>query len=84
MNKIALIFSAAIACGCPRLPPESGCSPMAQTCINDSPHVCSSSQRWFRAGSITCREIGGVCTVLGGRAYCAPLPVDAGAPAGDR
>lgn len=70
--------------GCPRNPPVSGCQPEAQTCISDSPHVCSASQRWHRAGSLTCGEISGVCTVLGGRAYCAPLPVDAGVPAGDR
>ena len=58
-------------CGCPRMPPVSGCSPMAQTCINDSPHVCSASQRWHRAGALTCSQVGGSCAVVGGRAYCA-------------
>lgn len=68
--------------GCPRNPPVSGCQPEAQTCINDRPHVCSASQRWHVAGDRTCSSIGGVCTVLGGRAYCGPV-VDAGADVGD-
>lgn len=68
--------------GCPRNPPVSGCQPEAQTCINDRPHVCSASQRWHVAGDRSCASIGGVCTVLGGRAYCAPV-ADAGADAGD-
>ena len=63
--------------GCPRMPPVSGCQPQAQTCINDSPHVCSASQRWHRAGSLTCSQVGGVCAVVGGRAFCAAT--DAGA-----
>jgi hypothetical protein len=57
--------------GCPRMPPVSGCSPMAQTCIGDAPHVCSASQRWQRAGDLACAAVGGVCSVLEGRAYCA-------------
>jgi hypothetical protein len=60
------------SCG-PRLPPVSGCQPEAQTCINDAPHVCSASQRWHRAGDISCSAVGGVCAVANGRAYCAPL-----------
>ena len=68
-----------VVTGCPRMPPVSGCSPMAQTCINDSPHVCSASQRWHRAGALTCAEVGGSCAVVGGRAYCAAPVVDAGA-----
>lgn len=67
-----------VVTGCPRMPPVSGCSPMAQTCINDSPHVCSASQRWHRAGALTCAEVGGSCAVVGGRAYCAAPVVDAG------
>lgn len=63
--------------GCPRLPEVSGCQPEAQTCIGDRPHVCSASQRWHRAGDLSCGAVGGVCTVLGGRAYCAPS-ADAG------
>lgn len=68
--------------GCPRNPPVSGCQPEAQTCIHDRPHVCSASQRWHVAGDRSCASIGGVCTVLGGRAYCGPV-ADAGADAGD-
>lgn len=67
--------------GCPRNPPVSGCQPEAQTCINARPHVCSASQRWHVAGDRSCASIGGVCTVLGGRAYCAPV-ADAGAADG--
>lgn len=70
-----------MAMGCPRNPPVSGCQPEAQTCISGRPHVCSASQRWHVAGDRTCSSIGGVCTVLGGRAYCAPV-ADAGAADG--
>ncbi len=76
---IAAILAGALLAGCPRLPPISGCSPMAQTCIDNSPYVCSSSQRWFRSGDLSCSAVGGVCTVLGGRAHCAPV-ADAGSP----
>ena len=68
--------------GCPRLPPVSGCQPEAQTCLDDAPHVCSASQRWHRAGDLSCAAVGGVCTVMGGRAYCAPV-ADAGTDVGD-
>jgi hypothetical protein len=78
---IAAILAGALLAGCPRLPPISGCSPMAQTCIDNSPYVCSSSQRWFRSGDLSCSAVGGVCTVLGGRAHCAPV-ADAGAADG--
>jgi hypothetical protein len=76
---LAAIVGAAIT-GCPDIPPVTGCQPQAQACIADAPHVCSASQRWHRAGSLTCAQVGGVCTVLGGRAYCAPPAVDAGSP----
>ena len=66
-------------CGCPRLPPVSGCQPEAQTCLDDAPHVCSASQRWHRAGDLSCAAVSGQCMVMGGRAYCAPV-ADAGAP----
>ena len=75
---IAAILAGALCVGCPRNPPVSGCQPEAQTCINDRPHVCSASQRWHVAGDRTCAQVGGVCTVLGGRAHCAPV-ADAGA-----
>ena len=64
------VLAAVIATGCPRMPPVSGCQPEAQTCIADSPHVCSASQRWHRAGDLTCTQVGAVCLVAGGRAYC--------------
>ena len=76
---IAAILAGALLAGCPRNPPVSGCQPEAQTCIRDRPHVCSASQRWHVAGNLRCSAIGGVCTVLGGRAYCAPV-ADAGSP----
>jgi len=79
--SVALPLGVALS-GCPRLPPVSGCQPEAQTCIHDRPHVCSASQRWHVAGDRSCASVGGVCTVLGGRAYCGPV-VDAGADAGD-
>ena len=79
---IAAILAGALCVGCPRNPPVSGCQPEAQTCIRDRPHVCSASQRWHAAGNLQCSAVGGVCTVLGGRAYCGPV-ADAGADAGD-
>ena len=79
---IAAILAGALCVGCPRNPPVSGCQPEAQTCINDRPHVCSASQRWHVAGNLRCSAIGGVCTVLGGRAYCGPV-ADGGTDAGD-
>ena len=79
---IAAILAGALLAGCPRNPPVSGCQPEAQTCIRDRPHVCSASQRWHAAGNLQCSAVGGVCTVLGGRAHCAPV-ADAGADAGD-
>lgn len=74
---IAAILAGALCVGCPRNPPVSGCQPEAQTCIGDRPSVCSASQRWHAAGNLQCSAVGGVCTVLGGRAYCGPV-VDAG------
>jgi len=76
---IAAILAGALLAGCPRNPPVSGCQPEAQTCIRDRPHVCSASQRWHAAGNLQCSAVGGVCTVLGGRAYCGPV-ADAGSP----
>ena len=76
---IAAILAGALCVGCPRNPPVSGCQPEAQTCIGDRPSVCSASQRWHAAGNLQCSAVGGVCTVLGGRAYCGPVP-DAGSP----
>ena len=63
---LALLLSA-----CPRLPPVSGCNPGAQSCIGGAPHICSTSQRWQRAGDLACSAVGGMCAVTNGRAYCA-------------
>ena len=60
-----------VLAGCPRLPPVSGCNPGAQACLANAPHVCSTSQRWERAGDLACSAVGGVCVVTSGRAYCA-------------
>lgn len=66
--------------GChPRLPPVSGCTPAAQSCRDDRPHICSASQRWEPVGDRTCASVGGVCVVTGGVAHCA-LASDGGAP----
>ncbi len=70
---VLLAVAGVVATGCPRLPPVSGCNPMAQACIADRPHVCSASQRWQSAGDLACSAVGGVCAVANGRAYCAPL-----------
>ena len=69
---VLLAVAGVVATGCPRLPPVSGCNPMAQACIADRPHVCSASQRWQPAGDLACATVGGVCAVASGRAYCAP------------
>ena len=68
-----VMLLALLLAGCPRLPPVSGCNPGAQACLADAPHVCSTSQRWERAGDLACAAVGGVCSVLDGRAYCAGL-----------
>lgn len=78
---IVLVLATIIAtqCGChPRLPPVSGCTPTAQSCVADRPHVCSASQRLEPAGDRTCASVGGVCVVTAGVAHCAPA--DGGAP----
>ena len=68
-----LILLALLLLACPRLPPVSGCNPGAQACLANAPHICSTSQRWQRAGDLACAAVGGVCSVVGGRAYCADL-----------
>ena len=68
-----LILLALLLSACPRLPPVSGCNPGAQACLANAPHICSTSQRWQRAGDLACSAVGGVCIVTSGRAYCAGL-----------
>ena len=80
---LRLILAVALVAACrPNLPPVSGCTPGASSCVGDSPAVCSASQRWQRAGDVSCAAIGGVCVVSdAGVAHCAPSPRDAGADA---
>ena len=62
---IPLLFAAA-SCH-PRLPPVSNCAPFVQSCLNDRPHVCSSSRRWGPSGELaSCAVVRGVC--VGGAA----------------
>jgi len=79
---VAVLLALAVVAGLdachPRLPPVSGCTPAAQSCRNDRPHICSASQRWEPAGDRTCASVGGVCVVTGGVAHCALA--DGGAP----
>lgn len=72
---LAALVIALVACH-PRLPPIAGCTPAAQSCRADRPHVCSASTRWEPAGDRTCASVGGVCIVSDGVAHCAI--VDAG------
>lgn len=60
-----------------RLPPVSGCAPLATSCIGDAPQVCSASQRWEPASDTTCGVLGGVCVEDSRGAHCARAPRDA-------
>ena len=69
---VPLVVLMLLVAGChPRLPPVSGCTPGAQRCEADGPEVCSASQRWHRAGDVTCAAVGGACVVRNGIAVCA-------------
>lgn len=62
----------ALACGCPRLPPVSGCTAGAYRCTADGrPEVCSSTARWESIGDSPCAASGAVC-VVERTAHCAP------------
>ena len=80
---LRLLLAVALVAACrPNLPPVSGCTPGASSCVGDSPAVCSASQRWQRAGDVSCAAIGGECVAPdGGPAHCAPR--DAGADAAE-
>jgi hypothetical protein len=80
MKRRIALFLYLSSLGCPHLPPVSGCEPTAQTCIQDSPHVCSASQRWERAGDLTCAAVGAVCVTTSGVARCVAA-TDAGVEA---
>ena len=77
----ALLVVAVLAlCGCPKLPPVSGCTPASQSCRDGVPHVCSATQRWEPAGDTSCAAVGGVCVVGdSGLAHCATVS-DGGSP----
>ena len=69
-----LVVLACALAACPRLPPVSGCTPLAQRCSPEgAPETCSQSARWEPAGDRTCPSVGAVCVVDdGGPAHCAP------------
>ena len=72
---LAAIVAGALACGCPRLPPVSGCTPRAYRCTDSGrPEVCSSTQRWEPIGDEPCAASGAVC-VVDRTAHCAPMAV---------
>lgn len=76
---VACLVGAALT-GCPRLPPVTGCTPMAYRCTADGrPEVCSSTQRWEPVGDESCAAAGAVC-VVERTAHCAPMQIvgDAG------
>jgi len=60
----------AVASGCPR---PRDCTPASQRCEGDTPVICDGEGRSWRASGnpvVTCAQIGGVCLVRDGRAYC--------------
>lgn len=68
---VVLLFAAALA-ACPKLPPVSGCEPLAQRCEGDRPQVCSPSRRWHTVGDEACGATAGQsCQVRAGVAGCA-------------
>lgn len=88
LRLAALILAAslvgAVTCGCPR---PRDCTPASQRCEADTPVVCSAEGRSWRVSGeprVTCAQIGGVCVVREGRAYCAApdagVVADGGAP----
>jgi hypothetical protein len=68
----------AVVSGCPR---PRDCTPASQRCEGDTPVVCSAEGRSWRVSGdprVTCAQVGGVCVVRDGRAFCGRA--DAGAP----
>ena len=75
-----LAVAGATFCGCPR---PRDCTPRTQRCEADTPVVCSAEGRSWRASGepvVRCADVGGVCTMREGRAYCARRVADGGAP----
>lgn len=54
LRALLLFAACALMLGCPKLPPVSGCTPLAQSCRDGIPHVCSATQRWEPAGDVAC------------------------------
>ena len=61
----------AVLTGCPR---PRDCTPASQRCEGDTPVICDGEGRSWRASGdpvVTCAQVGGVCAVRDGRAFCA-------------
>ena len=63
--KLALAMIAVLlGAACPNpLPAPDGCNPRDWICRNDTPYVCSGSQRWT-AVSKPCHEFGAECRIV--------------------
>jgi hypothetical protein len=63
-------LAGAVLTGCPR---PRDCTPASQRCEGDTPVICDGEGRSWRASGdpvVTCAQVGGVCLVREGRAYC--------------
>lgn len=72
-------LAGAVLTGCPR---PRDCTPASQRCEGDTPVICDGEGRSWRASGdpiVTCAQVGGVCLVRDGRAFCGRAPADAGA-----
>lgn len=64
MRRFLFLLLGVALCGCPKLPPVSGCRPLSQRCLGDRPEVCSPTQRWHPVGDEPCSATPGqVCAV---------------------
>lgn len=80
MSARLLLVACLALVGCPR---PQDCTPGTQRCEGDTPVVCSAEGRSWRISGeprVTCAQIGGVCRVEGGRAFCGRALTDGGAP----
>ena len=67
---LVAIVAGIITSGCPR---PRDCTPASQRCEGDTPVICDGEGRSWRASGdpiVTCAQVGGVCLVREGRAYC--------------
>lgn len=72
----------AVLTGCPR---PRDCTPASQRCEGDTPVICDGEGRSWRASGdpvVTCAQVGGVCTVRDGRAFCGRADVGAASDGG--